>query len=336
VIRRWWHRLGGWLARALRRVTRRPSVAALPAATSPAAAPSLQELYPPVPEEVITELFAARRAMLGGAVIGAGAVVAGAGLITLGGTASAAPEPAPGHTPATPGMKRKHRWGMAIDLDKCTACGSCTTACREENNIPVLGPGDGNNGARPEWMSMLWRDSESPGGLPEILPFPCQHCEDAPCTKACPVGATFQDSEGIVAQIYDRCIGCRYCMVACPYSRRSFNWSEPEWDGNLVQLLNPDVATRPMGVVEKCTFCHHRIQRAKETAAMEDREPTDAELHRLTACSAACPSNAITFGDLLDPNSEVTRLHESPRGFRLLEHLGTKPAVVYLKRDRKT
>ncbi len=251
------------------------------------------------------------------------------------GRRAAKPAAEPAAAPSRDALRAKHRWGMAIDLDRCTACGSCTVACREENNIPVLGPGDKNDGARPEWMSLLWRETSTPGGLPEILPFPCQQCEDAPCTKVCPVGATFTDGEGITAQIYDRCIGCRYCMVACPYSRRSFNWEKPEWDGDLVQLLNPDVATRPAGVVEKCTFCHHRIQRAKEEAAMLGREPTDDELRRLPACAAACPSSAITFGDLLDPDSEVSKQHQSPRGFRLLEHLGTKPAVVYLKRDRK-
>jgi molybdopterin-containing oxidoreductase family iron-sulfur binding subunit len=185
-------------------------------------------------------------------------------------------------------------------------------------------------------MSLLWRQSEDSLALPEILPFPCQHCDDAPCTKACPVGATYQDSDGIIAQIYDRCIGCRYCMVACPYARRSFNWEEPRWAGTMVQLLNPDVATRPKGVVEKCTFCHHRIQRVKEQSALEDRAPRDDELRRLPACAAACPAQAITFGDVADPNSEVSRQVENPRAFRLLEHLGTKPSVVYLKRDRRT
>lgn len=283
----------------------------------------------------VHEIDAPRRALLGGAVV-AGA----AGLVTLGRSrpagAAAEPRAADLPVPATPHAVRRHRWGMAIDLDRCTACGSCTIACREENNVPVLGPGDGNDGARPEWMSLLSRSSDHHGSLPEILPYPCQHCEDAPCTKACPVGATFTDSDGIVAQIYDRCIGCRYCMVACPYGRRSFNWREPEWAGNLVQLLNPDVATRPKGVVEKCTFCHHRVRQAKEKAALEGRGPTDDEMRHLTACAAACPAQAIVFGDLLDPDSEVSQQHRDPRGFRLLEHLGTKPAVVYLKRDRRS
>ena len=275
-----------------------------------------------------------RRAMLGTAAK-AGAAVAVVGLVQLG---RAVPAAAAGHElpPIGEGHGgRRHRWGMAIDLDLCTACNACTVACREENNVPVLSPDEENDGARPEWMSILWREDEHSGALPEALPFPCQHCEDAPCTKVCPVGATYKDEEGITAQIYDRCIGCRYCMVACPYGRRSFNWREPQWDGNLVQLLNPDVATRPVGVVEKCTFCHQRVQRAKEVAALENRGPSDAEMKHLTACAAACPSHAITFGDLADATTEVSRQHRDPRSFRLLEHLGTKPAVAYLKRDRK-
>jgi molybdopterin-containing oxidoreductase family iron-sulfur binding subunit len=225
---------------------------------------------------------------------------------------------------------------MVIDLDRCSACGACTIACRQENNVPVLGPEEENRGAHIEWMSMLWLDPKMAGGVPEVLPFPCQHCERPPCTRVCPVGATYKDVEGITAQIWARCIGCRYCMVACPYSRRSFNWKEPRWDGSLVQLLNPDVATRPRGVVEKCTFCHHRMQRLKEEAALQGRAPSDAELCRLPACAAACPADAIVFGDMNDPGSTVAKLSHSPRAFRLLEHLGTRPKVVYLKRDRRS
>lgn len=244
----------------------------------------------------------------------------------------------PRPTPAREGARigdSEHRWGMAIDLDRCSACGACTIACRQENNVPVLGPAPENEGAHIEWMSMLWRESEEPGGLPEMLPFPCQHCETAPCTKVCPVGATYKDHEGITAQIWERCIGCRYCMAACPYSRRSFNWVRPEYPGTTQQYLNPDVATRAMGVVEKCTFCHHRIQDLKERAAAEGRELNDEELQRLPACAAACPARAITFGDLNDPEGALTRLSVSPRVFRLLDHLGTKPRVFYLRRDRR-
>jgi menaquinone reductase, iron-sulfur cluster-binding subunit len=232
-------------------------------------------------------------------------------------------------------IDRTQRWGMAIDLDLCTACGACTVACRQENNVPTYGPSPENARAQPEWISLLWLEPDDPAGLPQALPFPCQHCADAPCVKACPVGATYKEDDGTTMQIWDRCIGCRYCMVACPYSRRSFNWDEPRWDGTLVQLLNPDVATRPKGVVEKCTFCHHRIRALREEAALAGRAPTDAELQRLPACATACPARAIVFGDLDDPNSEVARLSRSPRTFRLLEHLGTRPSVFYLKRDRR-
>ena len=228
-----------------------------------------------------------------------------------------------------------HAWAMVIDLDRCSGCGACTIACRQENNVPVLGPEPVNQGARVEWMSLLWHDSEGRRGTPEIMPFSCQHCESAPCTKVCPVGATYKSPDGITAQIWDRCIGCRYCMAACPYARRSFNWTEPKWDGDQVQMLNPDVGTRPRGVVEKCTFCHHRIQAVHERAAMNDREPTDDELVHLTACASACPARAISFGDLSNEKSTVSRGTRNPRAFRLLEHLGTRPRVTYLKRDRR-
>jgi molybdopterin-containing oxidoreductase family iron-sulfur binding subunit len=232
------------------------------------------------------------------------------------------------------GMPRR-RWGMVIDLDRCTGCGACVVACQQENNVPQLRSVYENRGAQIEWMSQLWREPEDPAGLPEVLPFPCQHCLDAPCVKACPVGATFKDDEGVTVQVWERCIGCRYCMVACPYSRRSFNWDEPQWEGNLVQLLNPDVATRPRGVVEKCTFCSHRLRAVKETAKREGRSVRDEEVQRLPACAAVCPGGAITFGDLNDHSSAACQQGRSPRAFRLLEELGTQPSVLYLKRDKR-
>lgn len=228
------------------------------------------------------------------------------------------------------------RWGMVIDLDRCTACGACTVACQQENNVSTMQTAYGPQRGQIEWMTMLWRESDDPDGSPQMLPLPCLQCEKAPCTKVCPVGATYKDPEGIVAQIYQRCIGCRYCTAACPYTRRYFNWAKPEWEGSLVQTLNPDVATRPVGVVEKCTFCSHRVQAAKERAALEGRGPTDDEVRRLTACAAACPAEAITFGDMKNPKSTVAELARSPRAFRLMEELGTEPAVVYLGRDRRT
>lgn len=231
------------------------------------------------------------------------------------------------------------KWGMAIDLDRCSACNACQIACRQENNIPTAGPGERNDGRRMDWMEMLWREPEKTSpthpSLPhEMLPFPCLHCDDAPCVKVCPVNATYTDSEGIVVQVWDRCIGCRYCQVACPYGRRLFNWEKPVFEGSLVQMLNPDVATRPAGVVEKCTFCQPRLVRAKETAKIEGRELSDTEVMRLPACASACPAEAITFGNLADPQSTVSKLQRSPRTFRLLEHLGTRPKVFYLERRR--
>jgi molybdopterin-containing oxidoreductase family iron-sulfur binding subunit len=240
---------------------------------------------------------------------------------------------APARAPETTGPRR--HWGMVIDLDRCTGCGACVVACQQENNVPQLRTPYENRGAQIEWMTQLWREPEDPAGLPEVLPFPCQHCLDAPCVKACPVGATFKDEEGLTVQNWERCIGCRYCMVACPYSRRSFNWDEPQWDGNLVQLLNPDVATRPRGVVEKCTFCSHRLRAVKETAKLEGRAVRDAEVQKLPACAAVCPGGAITFGDLNDHSSAACQQGRSPRAFRLLEELGTEPSVIYLKRDRR-
>jgi molybdopterin-containing oxidoreductase family iron-sulfur binding subunit len=265
------------------------------------------------------------------------ALTAGAGaLLGLATTRSSFAEAA-SETPGETGAEKRSRWGMAIDLERCTACNSCQVACRQENNIPTYGPGEKYDHRRMDWMEMLWREpegSETTPSLPSMLPFPCLHCDDAPCTKVCPVNATYVDSEGIVVQVWDRCIGCRYCQVACPYGRRLFNWEEPKFEGSLAQMLNPDVATRPAGVVEKCTFCQHRLVRAKESAKIEGRELADAELQRLPACAAACPTRAITFGDLNDTESQVSKLERSPRTFKLLEHLGTKPKVFYLERQR--
>ena len=249
----------------------------------------------------------------------------------LAGAATAAAALPSAAAAATP--HRRH-WGMAIDLDRCAGCNACGIACRQENNIPSYGADATYQGARPEWMSMLWQEPERTGALPQLLPLPCMHCADPPCVKVCPVGATYKDPDGITMQVWDRCIGCRYCMVACPYSRRSFNWSEPAWSESEVQMLNPDVATRPRGVVEKCTFCHHRVKRALEEARLAGHELADADCQRLPACAAACPAEAITFGDLDDPDSKVARLAASPRAFRLLEHLGTEPSVYYLEKDR--
>ena len=213
-------------------------------------------------------------------------------------------------------------WGMVIDLDRCTGCQGCVMACKAENNIPAVGATEAGRGRTISWMQVLTEESEE--GV-RFLPRPCLHCDDPPCIKVCPVYATYRNPEGIVAQIYPRCIGCRFCMAACPYNAKYFNWRLYQKDRPGV---NPDVSLRPKGVVEKCTFCHHRLQKARERALAEGREVAEGEY--VTACAEACPALAITFGDLSDPVSEVARAARSRRAFRLGEELGTKPKVIYL------
>ena len=278
--------------------------------------------------------FKVRRNVLGtlGGLMGVGA----AALLLRGRSVSAADTLS---TPALPGTggAKKPKWGMVIDLDKCTGCQGCVVSCKTENNVPVAGDVQMEKGRGIFWMDLLKvSEGQYPDVKAEFMPVPCNHCENAPCVKVCPVGATFINEEGIVAQIWDRCIGCRYCTTACPYSRRYFNWQTPEWPEITKNSLNPDVATRPKGVVEKCTFCHHRIRGAREKARDEGRALSDADVRRLPACAEACPADAIVFGDLNDPNSEVSRLAKSPRAFHLLEELGTRPKLTYLREAKWT
>jgi molybdopterin-containing oxidoreductase family iron-sulfur binding subunit len=224
-------------------------------------------------------------------------------------------------------LKQGHipKWGMVIDLEQCTGCGGCVMACAQENNIPFARHGSEYEGTQILWMNLI--------NNPDPFPLPCMQCEDPPCVKVCPVGATSINGEGLVVQNYGRCIGCRYCMEACPYSVKFFNWDEPEWPGSLKELLNPSVSTRPKGVVEKCTFCEQRIRAYREECEISQTTMKDEKLQRLTACAATCPTRAITFGDLNDPESEVSKLSESPRAMKLLKELGTKPKVTYLTKQ---
>jgi molybdopterin-containing oxidoreductase family iron-sulfur binding subunit len=221
------------------------------------------------------------------------------------------------------------RWGMVIDLDRCTACGGCMAACYQENNLAAVGPEETALGRAHHWLRILPEPSGSEHGSElRYLPHMCLQCDNPPCVRVCPVHATYLGEEGIVGQVYSRCIGCRYCEAACPYNAKIFNWYEPKWPGESRKRANPDVSLRSKGVVEKCTFCHHRILIARDEARAEGRELRDGDV--TTACAESCPAQAITFGDLEDPLSRVSELVRSARAFRLLEDLGTEPKVYYL------
>jgi Fe-S-cluster-containing dehydrogenase component len=241
------------------------------------------------------------------------------------------PEPEPASVP-----QRPRKLGMVIDLDRCSRCRACVVACASENNVPSAGPEQAASSRPMHWMDMLVAGPAGDGvGLgASDVPIPCMHCENPACVKVCPVGATYLADDGSVAQIWDRCIGCRSCMVSCPYSRRYYNWSAPAWSGSRANLANPDVAVRPAGVVEKCTFCAHRVQATVEKARVDEEPLTDAALRLLPACAEACPTRAITFGDLADPTSTVAKLADGPRAMQLLAHLGTGPKVFYLRGRR--
>ncbi len=223
------------------------------------------------------------------------------------------------------------RWGMAIDLDRCTGCGNCMAACHQENNLVPVGREEARENRAFHWLRLL-REVGGSEAEPDVsyVPVLCMHCDDPPCVRVCPVHATYLSEEGIVGQVYSRCIGCRYCMAACPYNVKVFNWYEPQWPQGLERKSNPDVSLRPKGVVEKCTFCHHRINHAREEARAQDREIRDGEV--TTACAESCPAAAIVFGDLDDPGSRVSEMARSPRAYRMHEDLGTRPKVVYLGR----
>ncbi|MGA2082931.1 MAG: TAT-variant-translocated molybdopterin oxidoreductase [Holophaga sp.] len=225
----------------------------------------------------------------------------------------------------------EHKWGMVIDLSACVGCSACVLACQSENNVPVVGPEQVIVGREMHWIR-IDRYYEGPPENPRVVqqPMLCQHCDDAPCENVCPVNATNHSSEGLNQMVYNRCVGTRYCANNCPYKVRRFNFleytaykREPE---SLV--YNPEVTVRPRGVMEKCTFCVQRIEDGRLRAKAERRPVRDGEI--VTACAAACPAQAIVFGDLKDPDSQVSRLSRSDRGFKVLDELGTRPAITYL------
>jgi len=223
------------------------------------------------------------------------------------------------------------RWVMVIDLDRCTACGACMAACKVENNVQIVPVDESERGRRMHWLRLLTQTQGSyPNTQIRIVPNLCMMCDNPPCTKVCPVHATYLGEDKLVGQIYPRCIGCRYCMAACPYSVKTFNWSHTEPPPGMDAILNPDVSVRPRGVVEKCTFCYHRLQVAKENARAEDRPVRDTDYQ--PACVENCPADAMVFGNLDDDLSLVAQLSRSARAKRALEHLGTEPKVYFLER----
>ena len=226
-----------------------------------------------------------------------------------------------------------YRWGMAIDLNACIGCNACTIACQAENNIPTVGREQAALGRAMHWIRVD-RYFDGPAESPRTLhqPVPCMHCEDAPCEVVCPVGATVHDSEGINVQVYNRCVGTRFCSNNCPYKVRRFNFlAYFDRPGEMpLEGRNPEVTTRMRGVMEKCNYCLQRITRARIEADRDGRRLRDGEV--ITACQAVCPTRAITFGDLNDPASAVAAAKASPRGYTLLGELNTRPRTTYLAR----
>jgi molybdopterin-containing oxidoreductase family iron-sulfur binding subunit len=223
-----------------------------------------------------------------------------------------------------------HKWGMVIDLGACTGCNACVLSCQAENNIPVVGKEEVAKTRDMHWLRIdrYYKDSTE-GTEVDFQPLPCMQCENASCEMVCPVLATVHSTEGLNMQVYNRCVGTRYCANNCAYKVRHFNWFEYSHEDATANLaLNPDVTVRSRGVMEKCTFCVQRIEEKKILARNEGRPINDGEIQ--TACQQSCPANAIIFGDQKDLKSIVNRNKKNGRNYLLLEDINTKPAVSYL------
>ncbi|MGZ3690127.1 MAG: 4Fe-4S dicluster domain-containing protein, partial [Pseudobdellovibrio sp.] len=229
-----------------------------------------------------------------------------------------------------------HKWGMTVDLNTCTGCSACMTACQSENNIHVVGKKYVMQGREMHWMRIdRYYTGDVENAQTVFQPVMCQHCDNAPCETVCPVAATSHTDEGLNDMVYNRCVGTRYCSNNCPYKVRRFNWFNYAKliEKPMHMALNPEVAVRTRGVMEKCTFCVQRIKEGKNKAKIENRPLKDGDIK--TACESACPTSAITFGDLNDDNSRIAKIFKSePRAYALLEEWHAKPSVRYMSKIR--
>ena len=225
-----------------------------------------------------------------------------------------------------------YRWGMTIDLAACTGCSACVVACYAENNVPVVGKTVCDEGREMSWIHVeRFFDGPDEQPVDGFMPMMCQHCGNAPCEPVCPVYGTYHTDEGLNSMVYNRCVGTRYCANNCSYKVRRFNWYKYNYPEPLTWQLNPDVTVREVGVMEKCSFCIQRIREVQSNAKDEGRMVEDGEVK--TACAQSCPTQAIRFGNLLDPESQVAKDRSSPRSYRVLDaELNTQPATTYLAR----